>query len=195
MRWASPIGKADYAIYWQHTGETIDNQIPRPYRSMDLFGVETWGSTGDDGGSWRAGLEWAQTLCGGTENGEKLWDCAYNNAIFNPDGYRYRGRPLGHAMDGDGEMLSARYVLVPAQGTLWTALARYTKINQGGDVPDTRHSIAPGPEEWWSVDLEHRREFGFGSVELGIGADSRKRDWNGTDAVLFRAWLTWQHEF
>jgi hypothetical protein len=68
-------------------------------------------------------------------------------------------------MDGDGEMYSIRYLLTPASGTLWSAVARYTKINQGGVEPDTRHSIAPGPEEWWSVDVAHRRDTPFGEVE------------------------------
>jgi hypothetical protein len=98
-------------------------------------------------------------------------------------------------MDGDGEMISARYVRVPSTGTLWTGLVRYTKVNQGGVVPDPHNSVAPGPEEWWSIDLQHRRDFHFGSLELGIGADGRDRDWNDTDAVLFRAYLTFQHEF
>lgn len=45
VRWASPIGSWPYAIYWQHTGETIDNQLYRPYRSMDLGGAETWATS------------------------------------------------------------------------------------------------------------------------------------------------------
>ena len=32
-------------IYNQHMGETIDNKIPRPYRSMDMIGIETWGES------------------------------------------------------------------------------------------------------------------------------------------------------
>jgi hypothetical protein len=195
IRWASPIGDWPYALYNQHTGESIDNKIPRPYRSMDVFGVETWGDNAASGSSWRAGVEYAGTRCGGTQNGNKLWDCAYNNSIFDPDGYRYYGRPLGHSMDGDGEMLSARYVLMPASGTRWSALARYTRINRGGDEPDTRHSIAPGPEEWWSVDLGHRRATSIGDFEVGLGADARDREWDGSDSVLFRAYLTWRHEF
>ena len=195
IRWASPIGDWPYALYNQHTGESIDNKIPRPYRSMDIVGVETWGANAVSGSSWRAGLEWANTRCGGTQNGQKLWDCAYNNAIFDPDGYRSRNRPLGHSMDGDGEMYSIRYLLTPSSGTLWSAVARYTRINEGGVEPDTRHSIAPGPEEWWSIDVAHRRDTPFGEVELGVGADARDREWDDGDANLFRAYLTWRHQF
>jgi hypothetical protein len=194
IRWASPIGDWPYAIYWQHTGETIDNKIPRPYRSLELAGVESWGDT-SGGSSWRAGFEWANTRCGGTQDGEKIWDCAYNNQIFFPDGYRYRGRPLAHSMDGDGDMYSLRYVRIPPSGFEWTALLRYSRINDGGVVPDDRHSVAPGQEEWWSLDVSHRRAMSFGTISVGAGADARDREWNGTDTVLFRAFLTWEHEF
>jgi hypothetical protein len=190
IRWASPVGSQNYALYWEHTGESIDNHIPRPYRAFDLVGVEIWGGSSSDGSSWRAGFETAGTRCGGTENGQKLWDCAYNNAIFNPDGYRYYGRPLGHAMDGDGTMNSLRYVRVDAQGATLTALARYTVVNGGGTVPDTRHSIAPGQENWISLDVTYRRNLGAGWIEGGVGVDQRRREWSDNDAALSRAWLS-----
>ena len=194
IRWASPIGDWNYALYNQHTGESIDNQIPRPYRSMDLAGLETWGGS-EDGSSWRAGIEWANTRCGGTEDGLKLWDCAYNNGIFNVEGYRSRGRPLGHSMDGDGDTWGLRYVRVGASAGTFTALARFTKVNEGGGVPDTRHSIAPGPEDWWSLDLIYRRALGSGWIEASAGGDYQDRSWNDTDAILPRFAVTWHHEF
>jgi len=195
IRWASPIGNWNYALYNQHTGESIDNQIPRPYRSMDLAGLEIWGGTAADGSSWRAGIEWANTRCGGTENGQKLWDCAYNNGIFNPDGYRYYGRPLGHAMDGDGDTWGIRYMRVGDTADTLTVLARFTSVNEGGAVPDTLHSIAPGPEDWWSIDVTYRRALGGGWIEASAGGDYQDRQWNGTDAVLPRFAFTWHHEF
>jgi Capsule assembly protein Wzi len=192
IRWASPVGDWNYALYNQHTGETIDNKIPRPYR-LDLAGIETWGDGPADGSSWRAGLEWAQTRCGGTENGEKLWDCAYNSAIFSPDGYRYRGRVMGHSMDGDGEMFSARYVRVDATANTLSVVARYTAVNEGGSVPDSNHSFAPGPEDWISLDVSYRLMLANGWVEAGFGVDSEDREWDDGDAVLPRAYVSWQH--
>jgi len=195
IRWASPIGDWNYAIYNQHTGETIDNQIPRPYRSFDMVGLETWGDDGLDGSSWRAGLEWANSRCGGTENEQKLWDCAYNNGIYNVEGYRYKGRPVGHAMDGDGQMYSARYMRVNAAADTFTALLRYTLVNEGGAVPDTRHTVAQGPEDWWSLDLTYRRPVAGGWVEASAGADYQDREWNDTSALLARFSVSWRHEF
>jgi hypothetical protein len=193
IRWASPFGGWPYAVYFQHTGETIDNKIPRPYRSLELAGLEFWGES-DDAASWRVSLEWSLTRCGGTEDGDKLWDCAYNNNVFNVEGYRYLGRPIGHSMDGDGEMYSVRYIKVEEDGATWGALARFTGVNQGGEVPDTRHSVAPGPEDWISVDVSYRRPAPWGWWELAIGADYREREWDNTDALLPRVSLNWHHE-
>jgi hypothetical protein len=195
IRWASPIGDWNYALYNQHTGETIDNQIPRPYRSMDIAGIETWGDAGAGGASWRAGFEWANTRCGGTENEQRIWDCAYNNGIFDVEGYRSKGRPLGHSMDGDGQMYSLRYVRVDASTAMLSALLRYTMANEGGVVPDTRNTLAPGPEDWWSADLSYRYPLRTGWIEAGAGVDYQDRAWNDTQALLPRAWFSWRHEF
>ena len=192
IRWASPIGEWNYALYNQHTGESIDNKIPRPYRSMDLVGLETWGAGSDGGGSWRAGIEWSNTRCGGTENGQKLWDCAYNNGIFT-DGYRYYGRVMGHSMDGDGDMYSARYIRVDSEADTLTVVARYSRINQNKIEPDTLNSVAQGAEDWISLDLSYRHLLRSGWLEGGVGVDSQDRKWNGEDAVLPRAYVTWNY--
>jgi hypothetical protein len=193
IRWASPIGDWPYALYFQHTGETIDNQIPRPYRSLELAGAEIWGESAGSS-SWRVAAEWALTRCGGTEEGERLWDCAYNNAIFFAKGYRYNDRPVGHSMDGDGEMFSLRYVRIGEDEATWTAVTRYTKVNQGGAVPDLTHSFAPGAEDWISLDLTYRRPLADGWIEFSVGADQQDRDWNDSDALLARASVSWRYE-
>jgi len=193
VRWASPIGDGNYALYGQHTGEALNN-YGKPDRAMDLAGVEIWGDEAADGSSWRSGFEWAMTRCSGTENGRILFDCAYNHHIFF-EGYRSRGRPLGHSMDGDGQMYSVRFIRVDDSQSTVSALFRFTKVNEGGRVPDTRHTVAPGPEDWWSLDVSYRRPLGGGWVEASVGGDYRDRDWNQSTALLPRAWVTWAHQF
>jgi hypothetical protein len=195
IRWASPITSADYTLYWQHTGESIDHHIPRPYRALDLMGVETWGDWGSAGSSWRAGFEWANTRCGGTENEKKLWDCAYNHHIYDPDGYRYYGRALGHTIDGDGDSYSVRFIHVDPAANALTLVARFSKVNEGGQVPDERHSVAPGPENWVGFDASYRRMFGDSWLEGGAGADQRDRLWKGDNITVGRAWVSWHRPF
>jgi hypothetical protein len=169
IRWASPIGDWNYALYNQHTGETIDNSIPRPYRNFDVVGLETWGSDATDGSSWRASLEWANTRCGGTVDGQKLWDCAYNNGIFNVEGYRSKGRPLGHSMDGDGQMYSLRFVRVDGSATSGpAALHRRERGHRAGYAP-YRGARAGGGGAWTSV-----------TISLAAAGSRRARVWATT---------------
>jgi len=74
-----------------------------------------------------------------------------------------------------------------------TGLLRFSQINEGGTVPDTRNSVAPGPEDWWSVDVLYRHPLGTGWLEAGIGADYRDREWDDTSALLPRASITWHY--
>jgi hypothetical protein len=194
VRWASPFSDWPYALYVQHTGETIDNTIPRPYRTLDVYGGEVWGGL-EGGGSWRLNLEYADTLCSGTQDEQILWDCAYNNGVFDAEGYRYKYRVMGHSMDGDGLQYAARFVLVPASGTTWSFMVRYTELNRGGTVNDVQNFVAPGPEDWWSFDFVHRRPVPMGWIEVGVGADQEDRLWNDTSALLPRGTLTWHVGF
>jgi hypothetical protein len=98
-------------------------------------------------------------------------------------------------MDGDGQMYSLRYVRVDDSTAMLSALLRYTLVNQGGVVPDIRNTLAPGPEDWWSVDVAYRYPLRTGWVEAGAGADYQHRSWNETQALLPRAWFSWRHEF
>lgn len=98
-------------------------------------------------------------------------------------------------MDGDGEMFAVRYMRLAANANVLTALLRYTRVNVGGAVPDTRHTIAPGPEDWWSLDLTYRRPTSGGWIEASVGTDHRDRQWNDTSALLPRFSVSWRHEF
>ena len=72
-------------------------------------------------------------------------------------------------------------------------MARYTKVNEGVVVPDTFHSVAPGAEDWISLDVSYRRVLRSGWLEGGVGVDSQDRKWQGDEAVLPRAYVTWNY--
>jgi len=98
-------------------------------------------------------------------------------------------------MVGDGQRYSARFMHVSASAATLTALLRYTAVNEGGVVPDTRHTVAPGPEDWWSLDVTYRHPMAGGWIEASAGTDYRDRAWNDTEAVLPRGSVSWHYEF
>jgi len=202
IRWASPVWEAPYAIYWQRNGESWrKHPIPEPYRSFDILGIETWWATAADGSSWRAGFESADSTCGPpvsnwSNSSETYWNCAYNHHIYT-DGYRFWGRPLGHAMDGDGHMYSGRLIHVDSQGAVLTGILRMTQVNRGGGAPEPvdLNSVGHGSEVWYSADVTYRHPFLSGWVEGAAGCDYRDRRWENTTATVPRVALTWHQEF
>jgi hypothetical protein len=78
-------------------------------------------------GGLRVRAEYGDTACNFSRESPEF-GCAYRNAIY-PQGYTYRGRIIGHAMDNDSRMF---------------ALAGLVS-RPNGDVLSTRFSVSQGP--------------------------------------------------
>ncbi len=63
-------------------------------------------------------------------------------------------------------------------------------INEGGVVPDTRHSVAPGRRglDRASTCSYRAPAFGTAGSKAGVGVDIQDREWKGDEAVLPRAY-------
>jgi len=128
MRWTSPIGSRPYALYGQYIG--IDERDYLPLKFIGLFGLETWGGAGSVG-SYRLYLEYADTLVefNRADPAEPRTSSPYFHRRYR-GGYRYRGRVLGHAIDGDSRMVSVGGVLRDDNGDTWRGRAWFTRINR-----------------------------------------------------------------
>src|SRR5690606_6911810 len=118
------------AHYGQVTGEDEDDY--QPDANMILYGLETWGELESMKASWRAYFEHADTRAGYLLAEPRLsqgWNTGYNHGIYR-EGYRYKGRPIGHAMDGDGRMKSIGAFLVTESGSLWGGKVRGYELNR-----------------------------------------------------------------
>jgi hypothetical protein len=160
-RWTWPGGKVPLALYAQAIGEDEAGFMPSKY--LGQFGAETWGDTRF--GQWRAHLEYADTTCDFLADPPEF-GCAYESGIYT-DGYRYRGRAIGQAMDADGESIGFGGMLVSPEGGEWRVLARNVKLNRAG--ASYAHSLADGPARVVDVELVHRRALAWGSLEAGLG--------------------------
>jgi hypothetical protein len=84
------------------------------------------------GADWRhpagmAFLEWTDSMA-------KLAGVAYNHHIYT-DGYRYRGRVLGHWADGDSSLWTVGGLLHDLAGGQALAVLRYGRLNEAGINP------------------------------------------------------------
>jgi hypothetical protein len=168
------------AMYGQMIGEDSRNDnIPLPAKNMYQAGAE-----------WRSHdalvfVEWTDSIA-------KRGGIAYNHHIFT-DGYRYRGRPLGHWADGDSNLWTAGGLLRDLFGGQVLAVLRYGTLNESGTSPSWPTSRLS------SASLQWRRVFDrvFGLTlaldHLKLSRTSPSGDdarWRDTQLyVQFDAWF------
>jgi len=185
MRWSIPWLPA--ALYLQAIGEDEANSMPSKY--LGLAGLEIWGGLGDR--SWRAHVEVADTACAFYQS-EPRFGCAYRNSIYE-DGYQYRDRSVGHALDGDSRQIAAGFMLVGGRGDSWELALQDADINREG--ANAVHSVSPVAAAIRSADLYHRRKLLGGELRLGIGYEEREIDVTGMDASDILGFAQWSASF
>jgi hypothetical protein len=189
LRWQSPIGSWPYAIYAQAIGEDESSYLPSKFLSQ--YGLEAWKPFAD-GGVIQAFAEWSTTTCSYTSNRGPYYDCAYNQGRFGVEGYRYRGRVIGHTTDSDAEnfALGARYT-TPG-GTLWTATARASRLNHDGFDP--RNLVSAGPADYAALDLGWHGSWREESISVELGVESLE-PLGGEREVEPFGFVRWKHDF
>ena len=87
---------------------------------------------------YQAGAEWrrdgAMAFVEWTDSTAEFAGVAYNHLIYT-DGYRYKGRPLGHWVDGDSNLWTAGGLLRDLFGGQALAVLRYGTLNESGASP------------------------------------------------------------
>jgi hypothetical protein len=190
LRWNSPIGNLPYAIYGQYIGEDESSYLPAKYLSQ--IGVEVWHSL-PDGGLVQVHLEYASTTCSGNSSRGPYYNCAYNQGRFNVEGYRYKRRSIGYTSDRDAENYALGVKYSAAEGSLWTATARASRLNRD-DFGDVRNTVASVPTDYRALELGWKgRILGQQlSVDLGVQSLDPAVGEREIDAFGF---VGWRHEF
>ena len=155
------------AHYGQAVGE--DEETFLPDAIMLLFGLEHWGEVRDWKASWRIYYEWADTRAGylrrdPESHPNRDFNTAYNHGIYRT-GYRFKGRSIGHAMDGDGLMRSLGTFIVKDNGDLFGFKIRDYKLNRDGIG---RNSVTIDPIDGNSLEF-------FGETDFPVFDESEFR--------------------
>ncbi len=185
LRWSLPW--APIAVYMQGIGEDEANFMPSKY--LGLLGAEAWGGRGER--SWRVHVEYADTACAFYESPPQF-GCAYRSGTY-PDGYQYRHRSIGHAIDGDSQQIAAGVLLVNGDGSSWELAGQSSRVNRMSANPV--HSVTPIAADIRSADVYYRRKLLGGDLKLGIGYEERKSTEANVDTSDARGMVTWTGQF
>lgn len=184
LRWSFNAGSVPGALYMQAIGE--DEQSGRPSGFLALLGAETW-RTLANGSSARFYIEYADTACSAITDSEPNFGCAYEHSIYT-DGYRYRGRPLGHSLDADGRLVTGGVFWQTATNGTWHVVGRNGQVNRS-ERP--RNSLATEKARFQNLEVSHQRDFLGGGLSVGLAgerldSDSDPENWRG------RVFLRWE---
>jgi hypothetical protein len=183
LRLRSPWRRLPVAVYTQLIGEDEAGGLPSKF--IGQLGFEVWGSSRF--ASWRFRGEYSDTACNFSRETPQF-DCAYRNSIY-PQGYAYRGRIIGHAMDNDSRMYSIAALLTRPNGDAASVLVRRAQINRDGGS----HAISAVPLDVDNVELRYSRGLGAGKISIGVGYESPA---TGADSSSpMHGFVNWQQGF
>jgi hypothetical protein len=200
FRWQSPFTRGPWAIFGQAVAEDEAGGFPSRY--FGQFGAETWGSAGLPffAGQWRAHLEYTNTLVHFWQS-EPYYGTAYNHGIYQ-SGYRYHGRSLGAAADGDSQLFSAGLTLVDDRGRSWNGVLRLGEINNEADGTGRKalHSVSPHELQVLGAQFSHRRGVrhkgvDLGIVSLGLGVQYMDDQVTGESDTDLQAFVQWAWDY
>jgi len=161
LRYKVP-GKTPVALYGQWIGEDEDKFMPNAI--MNLYGMETWGEF--RGGTWRAYLEHIDTGTWWWTDESRTRDIAYGHHIYS-DGYRHRGRSVGHSADADSKLMTLGLLYLNDSGRGCGLVLREGELNRNGSGQSSVSNREA--TDLSSVDVFTRWDTGIGRVTLGVG--------------------------
>jgi hypothetical protein len=165
------------ALYGQVAGEDEDNFLPNSL--LFQYGIEGWKNLGD--ATLRVFAEYADLTSYWWTGDPRTRNITYGHHIYQ-EGYRYRGRPIGHWADQDSQILSLGGLLQRKDAIGWGATLRTGELNAGPLQNAPPHQGGTGTSsvsngvttDYFSIDLFNARQYPqYGlSVHTSLGWES-----------------------
>jgi hypothetical protein len=190
IRWTSPLGTLPYALYGQYIGEDESSYLPVKFLSQ--LGIEAWKPFAD-GAILRVFAEYASTTCSANSSSGPYYNCAYNQARFDSEGYRYKGRSVGHTADRDAENWAVGATYSTPRGDLWTGTLRTSRLNRD-DFGDVRNTVASVPTSYDAVEFGWKGRLFGEPVSIQLGVESIEPA-NGDSSVEPYGFIGWRRDF
>ena len=148
-----------FAFYGQAAGEDEDDFLPNAL--FFQYGVESW--TTLESSTLRVFAEYADLTSTWWTDDPNSRNVTYGHHIYQ-DGYRYRGRPIGHWADQDSKILSFGGILLSDDGIGWGGTIRTGKLNEDGTGSS---SVSNGQStELFSIEIHNSRVYSDHNLEV-----------------------------
>ena len=151
LRWQA--FDAPIAIYGQLVGEDEDKFLPNCI--MFQCGAEGWLKL--ENSTLRIFAEYADLTSYWWTDDPRTHNISYGHHIYK-DGYRYRGRPIGHWADQDSEILSLGGLFLRENGIGWGSALRIGKLNEDGSGANSSVS-ADTSIDYSSIEIFNARQY------------------------------------
>lgn len=150
LRWK--VLDAPIAVYGQLVGEDEDKFLPNCL--MFQYGIEGWKKFEES--TLRVFAEYADLTSYWWTDDPRTRNISYGHHIYN-DGYRYKGRPIGHWADQDSQIISIGGLLQRFDGLGWGANLRSGELNEDGVG---RNSVSDNiSSDYFSFEIFNSREY------------------------------------
>jgi len=192
IRWNSPIGDWPYSVYSQMIGEDESSYTPAKYIAQ--HGIEMWKPV-TDGGLLQVFIEYSTTTCSASTSRGPYYNCAYNQGLFDVEGYRYKGRVIGNSTDRDSENYSLGATFTTAGGELWSATARTSRLNRD-DFDDVRNTVASLPTDYGALEFGWKGRLFGEPIQVDMGVESQVPVHGaGERETQAFGFIRWNHSF
>ena len=151
FRWQ--VFDAPIALYGQLVGEDEDKFLPNCL--MFQYGAESWLKL--ENSTLRIFAEYADLTSYWWTDDPRTHNISYGHHIYN-DGYRYRGRTIGHWADQDSQILSLGSLFLKNNGIGWGSTLRIGKLNEDGTGANSSVS-ADTSIDYSSIEIFNARQY------------------------------------
>jgi hypothetical protein len=150
LRWK--VLDAPLALYGQVVGDDEDKFLPNAL--MFQYGIEWWRKIPK--ASIRLYAEYSDLTTYWWTGDPNTRNVSYGHGRYK-DGYRYRGRPIGHWSDQDSQIITIGGILQRIDGIGWGATLRTGNLNEDGSG---RNSVSDKTStDYFSVDIFNARQY------------------------------------
>ena len=176
-----------FAIYGQVVGEDEDKFLPNCL--MFQYGIEGWHNFSN--GTARIFVEYADLTSTWWTDDPRRYNITYNHHIYS-DGYRYKGRSVGHWADTDSKILSVGGLFQSDSSIAWGTTLRSGDLNDDGSG---NNSVSNGvASDYFAIEIFNSRSYdnssllvqtSFGWEEIEVKSSS-----SSENGLIFSATVT-----